>query len=109
MKAIRSARARLVEAGETIGEWANRHNFKPAVVYKVLEGKRMAIRGESLQIAIALGLRPEPASVARQLDPPISRTPTGHTVGVGAAVDECDRRPVLQGARHAARLGEAVR
>ena len=107
-QACLKAKADLALAGITPAKWAAREGFDPKTVYAVLSGNRRAIRGDSLQIAIKLGLRPDPA-LASQVEPPISQFPTSTPVGEGAAVDHCDRRPVLQGHRHRARLGEAVR
>ena len=87
-EAIRRARARLALADLTVEGWARREGFKPKTVYNVLSGRRMAIRGVSLRIAIKLGLRPDPD----HLDSPPGRT----TVGEGPPAVPCGRRPVSQ-------------
>jgi gp16 family phage-associated protein len=99
-ESIRKARARLALAGETVEEWARRNGFAPSIVRKILEGKRKAIRGESLKASIALGLRPEPTFLGDQH--PSSSFPAGHTVGKGSSVASGNRRPELQ-------LGEPAR
>ena len=43
--------------GLSISEWARSRGFSTALVYQVLTGKRKAIRGQSHQIAVALGLK----------------------------------------------------
>ena len=45
------------EQGISIAEWAIAHQFSVALVYAVLDGKRKCLRGQSHQIAIALGLK----------------------------------------------------
>lgn len=45
------------ENGLNIHEWATERQFSPALVYAVLQGKRKCLRGQSHQIAIALGLK----------------------------------------------------
>jgi gp16 family phage-associated protein len=98
-QACLAAKALLALAGDTPAKWAAREGFDPKTVYAVLSGNRRAIRGDSLQIAIKLGLRPDPSPV--HLRPP-SAIPTGRTLGKGAAVAPCDRGPFLQ-------VGEPVR
>lgn len=73
--AIRQARARLALAGLSVEQWAERNGFHPKTVYDVLGGKRMAIRGNSLRAAIALGLRPDPAA-----DPDDHPHPAGRNI-----------------------------
>ena len=43
--------------GLSISEWARSRGFSTALVYQVLTGKRKAVRGQSHQIAVALGLK----------------------------------------------------
>ena len=52
-------RARLMfeETGIPVASWARAHGFSTGLVYQVLEGKRKCLRGQSHQIAIALGLK----------------------------------------------------
>jgi len=42
--------------GVTVAEWARAHGFSPDLVYHVLAGRK-ALRGKSLQIARALGMK----------------------------------------------------
>lgn len=52
---------RLFEAnGESIAHWARSRGFAPALVYRVLRGETTAKRGQTHQIAIALGLKRPP-------------------------------------------------
>ncbi|MCW8885877.1 MAG: hypothetical protein OQK12_11585 [Motiliproteus sp.] len=46
----------------SVAEWARRKGFSQSLVYQVLSGKRSPVRGESYQIAIALGLKDEVSS-----------------------------------------------
>lgn len=43
--------------GLNINSWALEQGFTPALVYAVLQGKRKCFRGQSHQIAVALGLK----------------------------------------------------
>lgn len=102
---IRQARSRLALAGLTVADWATKNGFKTKTVYQVLSGDRMAIRGDSLRIAIALGLRPDPDSPAPSLleGLPVDHDhPAGRTIAGGPSVPHRNRGPVSQ-------LGEAVR
>lgn len=100
---IRQARARLALAGLSVGQWAKQEGFNAKTVYDVLSGNRMAIRGKSLQIAIALGLRPDPSSQAPHTGLPVETDqPAGRTVAGGPPVPHRNRGSVSQ-------LGEAVR
>ncbi|RJG05265.1 DNA-binding protein [Noviherbaspirillum cavernae] len=49
---------KLFEAsGISVAEWARVRGFSTGLVYQVLEGRRKCLRGQSHQIAIALGLK----------------------------------------------------
>lgn len=54
------ARADFITNGETIRAWASRHGFSEALVYAVLGGRVRGTRGQSHQIAVALGLKDAP-------------------------------------------------
>jgi gp16 family phage-associated protein len=43
--------------GLNISSWALEQGFTPALVYAVLQGRRKCLRGQSHQIAVALGLK----------------------------------------------------
>lgn len=86
-EAIRAARSRLAYEGLSVEEWAGREGFKAKSVYQVLSGKRMAIRGASLRIAIKLGLRPDPSvaveHAAHDAHPPVRAVPLIGSIGSG--------------------------
>ena len=50
-------RAEFARRGVSIAEWARIRQFSTALVYQVLAGKRKGLRGQSHEIAIALGLK----------------------------------------------------
>ncbi|MDO8909521.1 MAG: DNA-binding protein [Pseudohongiella sp.] len=52
------ARDIFTRNGVTVAGWAKRHGFSQTLVYKVLSGRRQALRGQSLEIAVALGIKP---------------------------------------------------
>jgi gp16 family phage-associated protein len=99
-EALRNAKARLALDGDRVEDWAVRNGFNPKTVHNVLGGRRLAIRGQSLKIAVLLGLRPDPSATALQRPSP--DFPAGHTVGKGPPVASSNRRPELQ-------LGEPAR
>ena len=43
--------------GQAIADWARSRGFTPNLVYLVLSGKRRALRGQSHDIAVALGIK----------------------------------------------------
>lgn len=45
------------ELGLSISEWARSHGFSAALAYQVLSGRKKCLRGQSHQIAVALGLK----------------------------------------------------
>lgn len=52
-----SVRLLFEESGIAVASWARAHGFSTGLVYQVLEGKRKCLRGQSHQIAVALGLK----------------------------------------------------
>lgn len=53
-----SAAKKLFErSGISVAEWARVRGFSTGLVYQVLEGRRKCMRGQSHQIALALGLK----------------------------------------------------
>lgn len=63
MKA-QEVKAQLRANGITVREWAHANNFKPRLVYAVLQGTVKGNYGEAHKIAVALGLKPQPDIVA---------------------------------------------
>lgn len=51
------ARSLFEASGLSVAEWARRKGFSSGLVYQVLEGRRKCLRGQSHQIAVALGLK----------------------------------------------------
>ena len=51
-------------AGITVTQWAEEHNFPPNAVYQVLNGFSKGHYGQAHQIAVALGLKPSTAAAA---------------------------------------------
>ena len=49
------------ERGESVASWADAHGYPRDVVYRVLNGRTPAWRGQPHQVAVALGLKPVPA------------------------------------------------
>ncbi|MDP3777551.1 MAG: DNA-binding protein [Methylotenera sp.] len=55
------------EAGVSVAEWARVNGFSTTLVYQVLDGKRKCLRGQSHQIALALGIKKGTYMDAKQL------------------------------------------
>lgn len=53
-------KARLSEQGITIKQWADENGYDRETVYKVFQGVRKARYGRGHEIAVALGLKPNP-------------------------------------------------
>ncbi len=59
-----AARKAIADAGHSVATWAARNGFEAENVYAVLSGKRACVKGDSLKIATALGLKdPPPAKL----------------------------------------------
>lgn len=54
---IADIRRWLHAEGISISQWSKERGFSPALVYVVARGNRKCLRGQSHQIAVALGLR----------------------------------------------------
>ncbi len=46
------------ESGINVRSWALERGFNPGLVYSVLRGERKCLRGQSHDVAVALGLKP---------------------------------------------------
>lgn len=44
-------------SGQSVAEWSRRNGFNVNLVYQVLRGDRRAMRGQSHDIAVRLGLK----------------------------------------------------
>lgn len=51
------ARARFYERGETVRDWARRNGLSDSIVYKVLNGRLRAARGQAHRAAVLLGMK----------------------------------------------------
>lgn len=71
---VKRARSVFEESGIPVAEWARANGFSTGLVYQVLEGKRKCLRGQSHQIAVALGLKEGLMVTVEQLDRCFSRT-----------------------------------
>ena len=56
-------KARFVPEGISIAEWARARGFNEKMVYRVLAGEVKGNRGRAHEIAVALGLKSEPADM----------------------------------------------
>lgn len=54
---VKSVRATFEDSGISVAEWARAKGFSTSLVYQVLEGRRKCLRGQSHQIAVALGIK----------------------------------------------------
>lgn len=50
-------RADLLRKGISVSQWAASNGFSGPLVFQVLKGKRQCVRGQSHNIAVALGLK----------------------------------------------------
>lgn len=58
------ARAEFTRRGISIAEWARERGFSAELTRMVLQNKRKCLRGQSHQIAVALGIKRDVASGA---------------------------------------------
>ena len=54
---VKGIRAVFEDSGVSVAEWARARGFSTSLVYQVLEGRRKCLRGQSHQIAVALGIK----------------------------------------------------
>ena len=52
-----NAKSIFKDSGVSVSEWARQNGFSSTLVYQVLDGKRKCLRGQSHQIALALGIK----------------------------------------------------
>ena len=57
MHSVKSVRTIFEDSGISVAEWARAKGFSTSLVYQVLEGRRKCLRGQSHQIAVALGIK----------------------------------------------------
>lgn len=62
-------RAEFKRNGISIAGWATANGFNSNLVLEVLAGRKKAIRGQSHQIAVKLGLKEGEITTASQFDP----------------------------------------
>lgn len=48
---------RFRESGVSIAAWSRANGFNPKLVYQVLKGQRRALRGQTHDIAVKLGIK----------------------------------------------------
>ncbi|MGZ5799371.1 MAG: DNA-binding protein [Burkholderiaceae bacterium] len=58
---LKKIRNEFINRGESIADWARHHHFRTSMVYAILAGRQKCLRGEGHRVAVALGLKPEPA------------------------------------------------
>lgn len=56
-KTIEEVRREFATTGNSIAEWSRKNHFNANLVYAVLSGKRRAIRGQTHDIAVSLGIK----------------------------------------------------
>jgi len=61
-------KARFEAEGIAIAEWARARGFEPRMVYRALSGELKGKRGTGHRIAVALGLKDEPANARYHSD-----------------------------------------
>ena len=57
MQNVNKVRTIFEDSGISVAEWARARGFSASLVYQVMEGRRKCLRGQSHQIAVALGLK----------------------------------------------------
>ena len=62
-------RAEFQRNGISIAGWATANGFSTNLVFEVLAGRKKAIRGQSHQIAVKLGLKEGEITTAQSFDP----------------------------------------
>lgn len=55
-KTFEQVKTEFFDNGESVADWARKHNFPAMSVYQILRNNRIPVRGESYKIALKLGL-----------------------------------------------------
>ena len=74
MKTTEQVRAEFEEYGVSVSEWARQRGFSQQLVYQIIAGRRLATRGQSHQIAVALGLKVGKIGGISELDNKLAST-----------------------------------
>lgn len=61
LKTPEQVRAEFLARGEAFTTWGRERGFNVSDIYRVLNGYHLATRGKGHQIAVALGLKANPA------------------------------------------------
>ena len=63
LKTAEEVQAEFHASPRSIAAWARMHGFNPTLAQMVIAGTRKCLRGQSLRIAVALGMKRDPAVV----------------------------------------------
>jgi gp16 family phage-associated protein len=66
LKTPEQVRAEFKARGESLAAWGKERGFDKSNIYRVLNGYHLATKGKGHQIAVALGLKADPALNATQ-------------------------------------------
>lgn len=61
MNTPEQVRQRFRQQGKTLSEWARENGYEPIAVYRVMGGINKGNYGRAHEIAVKLGLKPNPA------------------------------------------------
>lgn len=56
-------KARFLAEGVSVADWARARGLNPKLVYRVLDGSVLGVRGQAHKIAVELGLKTEPKAL----------------------------------------------
>jgi len=68
------ARQWLAHHGVSVAQWAREHGVSRFLVYQVLNGRKKALRGQSHDIAVLLGMKN--GKLRADLPPPDNKSPS---------------------------------
>lgn len=57
MSKVELVARRFRQSGVSVAAWSRANGFNPKLVYQVLSGQRRALRGQSHDIAVKLGIK----------------------------------------------------
>jgi gp16 family phage-associated protein len=64
---------KFIAEGRTISGWARANGFAPPSVYRVLNGYDLGVRGQAHEIAVLIGLKPQPIDATDPSAGPVAR------------------------------------
>ena len=57
-------KAKFQQQGISIAQWAEKNDVDRDIVYRILNGRSVGLRGKTHEVAVKLGIKPDPSKSA---------------------------------------------